>query len=67
MVSPEQAFQLITSNPADNLGLKNKGRIALGLDADLCVFDSEWKLQNVWANGNLVMKEGQPLLHQIFS
>ena len=67
MVSPEQAFQLITSNPADNLGLKNKGRIALGLDADLCVFDSEWKLQNVWANGNLVMKEGQPLLPQIFS
>ena len=66
-IAPEKAFQLITSNPADNLGLKNKGRIALGGDADLCVFDTDWKLQNVWANGNLLMQDGKLLLPPVFS
>ncbi len=58
-VAVEQALKLITSNPADNLGLKYKGRIGLGMDADFCVFDSDWRLNHVIANGHFCMKEGQ--------
>jgi dihydropyrimidinase len=31
-----------SSNAADIFGLKNKGRIAIGADADLCVFDPNY-------------------------
>ncbi len=57
-MSPAQAFRLITTNPASNLGLRNKGRIAPGYDADLCCFDSEWKLCDVFAHGKPVMQDG---------
>jgi beta-aspartyl-dipeptidase (metallo-type) len=54
-MSPADAFRLITTNPAANLGLKNKGRIAPGLDADMCWFDDQWQLQDVFAHGKPVM------------
>lgn len=54
-MSPAQAFRLITTNPAANLGLKNKGRIAPGYDADLCCFDEQWQLSDVFAHGKPVM------------
>ena len=38
-LSLERAVQRLTAEPADFLGLKKKGRIAPGLDADLVVFD----------------------------
>lgn len=56
-VSIEKAFQLITSNPAKNLGLKNKGTIAVGQDADICCFDEELTLIDVFANGIQMMKD----------
>lgn len=65
-VSAAHAFQLITSNPADNLGLKTKGRIGVGMDADLCIFDSDWKLQRVFARGNSMMKDGHVLVESVF-
>ena len=33
------AVRKMTVMPADRLGLKNKGRIAVGADADLAIFD----------------------------
>jgi N-acyl-D-aspartate/D-glutamate deacylase len=39
IMSLETAVKRITSEPADFLGLKNKGRIRSGMDADLVVFD----------------------------
>src|SRR5207237_10375165 len=33
------ALRKMTSMPADRLGLKNKGRLAVGADADVTVFD----------------------------
>ncbi len=35
----EQAVQKMTSAPAEALRLSGKGKIAVGMDADLCVFD----------------------------
>ncbi len=35
----EQAVQRITSQPADFWGIKDRGRLAAGLAADICIFD----------------------------
>ena len=39
VMSLETAVKRVTSEPADFLGLRNKGRIGAGMDADLVVFD----------------------------
>ena len=56
-VAIEDAFKLITTNPANNLGLKNKGRLEVGYDADLCAFDKDFKLQDVFARGQHMMRD----------
>jgi len=62
----EEAFKLITSNPAKNLGLKNKGNIAVGSDADLCCFDENLNLTDVFANGKQMMKDRKVTIKAIF-
>lgn len=57
-VALEDSLKLITSNPAKNLGLKNKGQIKNNFDADICFFDSDLKLSSVIANGKFMMKDG---------
>ncbi|MBO4913633.1 MAG: amidohydrolase family protein [Oscillospiraceae bacterium] len=39
ILSPETAVRKATLQAAERLGLKNKGRVAAGADADLCLFD----------------------------
>lgn len=51
----DDALKLITTNPARNLKLRNKGRIAPGMDADLCFLDDELTLQHVMAMGRMAM------------
>lgn len=58
-VSISEAFKLITTNPARNLGLPHKGQIAVGFDADLCCFNDDFKLMEVFAKGELMMANGQ--------
>ncbi len=41
VISPEAAVRKITSLPAQKLNLKGKGKIAVGMDADLCLFQGE--------------------------
>ena len=48
----EDAFKLVTTNPAENLGLKHKGSIKMGYDADLCVFDEDLSLPMSLLKGN---------------
>ncbi len=55
----EQALKVITSNPADVLKLKQKGRIAIDKDADVLLFDSEYRLHTVIAMGKFMMRDGK--------
>ena len=57
-LSPADAFSLITTNPARNMHLTGKGCIVEGGDADITLFDDQWKLQGVWARGVEMMREG---------
>ena len=50
----EIAISTITSNPADILRLKGKGKVEEGYDADLCILDQELQLVEVIAKGNTV-------------
>ena len=52
------AFKLVTSGPAKNLSLGNKGIIDTDKDADLCFFDNDFNLTDVMAMGNWMMKDG---------
>ena len=54
----EDALKLITSNPAKNLGLKNKGQVKINSDADLCFLNSDLELHTVIANGKFMMQKG---------
>ena len=51
----DDALKLITANPARNLKLKSKGRIAVGMDADLCFLDDKLTLRHVMAMGDMAM------------
>ena len=62
----EEALKLITTNPATNLGLKNKGQIAVGFDADLCCFDADYNLMDVFALGQQMMTESKLTIKEVF-
>jgi len=63
-MTPEEAISGVTSNAAKALGLDKKGQIALGFDADLCLWDIQHPaelaytfgvnpLANCWLQGEL--------------
>ncbi|PZU90065.1 MAG: beta-aspartyl-peptidase [Chryseobacterium sp.] len=56
-VDISEAFKLITSSPATNLSLPNKGSIAVGKDADFCFFDESLQLTDVIAKGEIMMRD----------
>jgi len=60
-----EAFKLITTNPAKNLGLPSKGSIKEGNDADFCTFDADWNLSEVIAKGEVHMINGELALEEI--
>ncbi len=61
-VKIEDAIKLITKNPATNLGLKNKGIIAVGTDADFCCLDQDFNLTDVFAKGKQMMNDSQVIV-----
>ncbi len=61
-----QAIQLVTSGPARNLSLKDKGSVFVGGDADLCLFDSNFNLTDVIARGKVMMKEKEIIVRGSF-
>jgi N-acetylglucosamine-6-phosphate deacetylase len=50
-MSPEAAFAAATSTPARMLGVTDRGRIEVGLRADLCHMSDDLALTAVWAAG----------------
>lgn len=58
-VAIEEAIKLITLNPAINLGLKNKGILAVNADADLCCLNNDFVLTDVFAKGKQMMSNGE--------
>lgn len=61
-----EAFKMITTNPAKNLSLWQKGRIGIGADADLCFFDEKLNLTDVFARGKRMMAEGKVIVKGSF-
>lgn len=51
---PDLAFMPVTANPSRILGLKNKGELKQGYDADIVLFDANWKINSVIARGKFV-------------
>ncbi len=56
-LKPEEALQLATSNVATAYHLKNKGRVDVGMDADLIIFDEDWNVDTVIARGQVMVDE----------
>lgn len=60
-MDPVQAITLCTLNAAECFGLKNKGAIAPGRDADFLLVDDlrNFRVHSVYAAGKMVAKDGQ--------
>jgi beta-aspartyl-dipeptidase (metallo-type) len=54
-----QAVRFATSNPAAVFGLRNKGRVATGCDADLLVIDEKYEIHHVIAGGRFLIRDKQ--------
>ena len=65
-IPPEIAVKAITTNPAKALCLKSKGNIACGMDADLCLLTEDWNIDTVIAMGNVMVREGRPVIKGVF-
>lgn len=62
----EKAIQLITCNVADALKLSSKGRIAVGYDADLIIWNDNLTINKVLAKGRLMVDEGKAIVKGTF-
>ncbi len=61
-----QAVAFSTSHVADLLGLRQKGRIAEGCDADLMFLTEAGEVDRVYGRGRLLVEAGKPILRGSF-
>ena len=61
-----EATKLLTSNPANALGLKYKGKISVGFDADLIVLDDNYDIDTVISLGKVVFKNKKVINRGIY-
>lgn len=62
----EIAVKAITSNPAKVLRLSSKGRIAEGMDADICMLDENLQVDTVIAMGQVMVRNKEILVKGAF-
>ncbi len=56
-VAFDEVLKVVTSNPADALKLKQKGRIEVGKDADVLLFDADYNIKYMIALGDFLSKD----------
>jgi len=57
------ASKMVSLNPAKRLGiLSTKGTLDMGKDADLLVLDKDLQIQEVYAKGKQMVKDGKPVV-----
>lgn len=62
----EQVLPMITRNVAQHLALKGKGKVAVGADADLCLFNQDLEPQHVMAKGKFLMRNKDVIVKGTF-
>ena len=65
-VPMETAVAALTSSPADYLRLAGKGRIAVGMDADLVLLGAEGAASDVMISGLWHLRDGAPTRRGVF-
>ncbi|WP_434051908.1 MAG: amidohydrolase family protein [Roseibium sp.] len=65
-LKPEEALTLVTSNVATAYHLKNKGRVDVGMDADLVFFDENWNVDTVVARGKVMVEDRNIVVRGMF-
>jgi adenine deaminase len=61
-LDPVDAIRMVTINPARYFGLKDRGAVAPGLNADCVVFEDlkEFRVSAVFKNGKSIFRDGRP-------
>lgn len=63
----QTALKVITSNPADNLKLSNKGKVEEGRDADIVIVDKETlEVETVLAKGKIMVRNKEVVVKGTF-
>lgn len=57
----QDALRVVTSNVADILWLKDKGRVEVGKDADVVLIDEKYEIVHLAAMGNLMVEDKKML------
>ena len=65
-LAPGDALRVVTANVAEATGLRAKGRIAVGMDADLVAFDDDWRIRTVMARGQVMVADGARAVRGMF-
>ena len=60
---PAQIWAMGTANPARVLGLARKGRIKVGADADLVLWNEDFRPAKTWVAGECTYEKNGPPLH----
>ena len=63
ILSREEGIRRITGLPADRYGIRNKGYLKVGFDADLCLFDFDTILDHADYSDPFLPNEG---IHQLY-
>lgn len=58
-IPAEQVWAMATLNPARLLGLERKGRLEVGADADLVLWNDDLTPAHTWVNGHSVYEENK--------
>ncbi len=65
-ISLQTALKVITSNPARNMKLTQKGSISVGQDADLVLLDADLHVDTVMARGQVMVREKEVIVLGMF-